>query len=34
MQISVKLMMKKHKDFQMTSNAHDEKIKALCEQAI
>ena len=29
----VELLQKKHEDFQMTANAHDEKIKALWEQA-
>ena len=27
------VLLKKHEDFEMTAAAHDEKIKALCEQA-
>ena len=36
MQISVNgvdMLLKKHEDFAMTADGHDEKIKALCEQA-
>ena len=29
----VEVLLKKHEDFEMTAAAHDEKIKALCEQA-
>ena len=36
MQISVNgvdMLLKKYEDFVMTADGHDEKIKALCEQA-
>lgn len=29
----VEVLLKKHEDFEMTAAAHDEKIKALYEQA-
>ena len=29
----VKVLLKKHGDFEMAAAAHDEKIRALCEQA-
>lgn len=30
---SVEMLLKKHEDFVMSFLTHDEKIKALCEQA-